>query len=621
MVELPGNWLRRSWSASGAWGWLAAIVVAAGMATAAGLARGVSCGHDFDFHLVSWMEAARSWREGVAFPGWAQSPNWGAGEPRFVFYPPLTWLAGGLLGLIFGWSWAGGLLVFLILLGTGLATRWLAVEFLDEPRATLAGVLATVAPYALFTAFERSAVAELAAGVWIPLLLLFALRGTGLQVDSAASSAARSAPGSSSRSASLAPLGPVVPLGLTVAACWLTNAPAGVMASYLLALVALVAAVSERAWWPVLRAGAGLLLGLGLAAFYLVPAAWEQRWVAIDAATGAGMRVQDSWLFARHAAGQADMEFHDAVLWRASWLVVITILLAAAGLWLALRRGVLQRRNRVFWLPLAALLPVVLLMQFAFSQPLWNELPKLSFLQFPWRLTLLLAAPWAVFLAAALPGRGRRRRGVALYGLIFAVSLGVAALYFHQNCDDEDAVAAERAVFRSGTGVAGTDEYAVRGSDNALVPSGLPEGCVVGDPARRLGVAGDSDEASTPVWRPGQGSCVAVVRAQLWRDEHKRLSFAAARDGFLVLRLRQYPAWRVTLNGEPVAASVAREDGLIVVPIRAGANVVDAQWAATPDVIRGRWITLAALAMAGWIFWRTRQWRRKTSSTGADSLK
>uniref|UniRef100_E6QIN3 Membrane protein 6-pyruvoyl-tetrahydropterin synthase-related domain-containing protein n=1 Tax=mine drainage metagenome TaxID=410659 RepID=E6QIN3_9ZZZZ len=608
MVNLLENLSRRfrlaEWPAAG---WLVAL--AAGLATAAGMARGVSCGHDFDFHLVSWMEASRAWHEGVAYPRWAESPNWGAGEPRFVFYPPLTWLAGALLGTFVGWSWTPVALTFLILLGTGLATRRLAGEFLDEPTATLAGTLATVAPYALFTVFERSALAELAAGVWIPLLLLFALRG--------AASARR-------QDGFAAGLAMAAPLAFTVAACWLTNAPAGVMASYLVALAALVAAVSERAWWPVARAVVGVVLGLGLAAFYLVPAAWEQRWVAINQATDVGMRVEDSWLFARHAAGAGipDMAFHDAVLWRASWLVVATILLAAAGLWVALRRSRLDQGNRVFWLPLAVLLPVVLLMQFRYSLPVWDVLPKMRFLQFPWRLTLLLGAPWAVFCAAALPGRNQRGRGfsIVVYTLLFAVSLGVAARFFHQDCDDEDAVVAQRTVFLAGTGVAGTDEYAVRGSGNALVATGLPEGCLVSDPLRPLGVAarGEADGES-PEWTPEQHSCEAVARARLWQDEHKQLSFDADRDGFLVLRLRWYPAWRVTVNQAAVEAVAQREDGLLVVPVKAGANVVDVRWSATADVMWGRWITLLALGLTGWIGWRERRLRRrrKISMSGA----
>ena len=316
------------------------IPLAALVASSARILRGISCGHDFDFHLVSWMETQRAWSQGVLYPHWAQSPNWGAGEPRFVFYPPLSWMLGALLGYLVNWYWVPALFVFLCLAGVGLTTRALARQFLPGRAATLAGVLATATPYALFTAYQRTAYAELTAAIGIPLLLLFALRQSKAFEESnrggrfESSSFRRALDGSA------------VPLALVVAAIWLTNAPAGVMASYLLAFVALVAAVLDKSWWPVVRAGAGVVLGLGLAAFYLLPAAWEQRSVAIEQALDVGMRIRDSWLFARH--GIPDLELHDHVLLVASTVLAFTVLAAGVGLGICLFWNKLSWEGRRF---------------------------------------------------------------------------------------------------------------------------------------------------------------------------------------------------------------------------------------------------------------------------------
>ena len=91
--------------------------------------RGNSCGHDFDFHLLSWMEVARAWHSGIAYPHWVQDANFGAGEPRLMFYPPVSWLLGGLLGTITGWHAAPVLFVLLALLGAGASMYLLAREW------------------------------------------------------------------------------------------------------------------------------------------------------------------------------------------------------------------------------------------------------------------------------------------------------------------------------------------------------------------------------------------------------------------------------------------------------------------------------------------------------------
>jgi hypothetical protein len=210
------------------------ILLAAAVATAPQIYRGNSCGHDFDIHLVSWFDCLNSWRHGIAYPQWTPSANYGAGEPRFIFYPPLTWMLGAALGLVLPWQVAPIVLTFLLLAATGLATRALALRGLPDAPATLAGCAALFSGYALFTAYERSAFGELA-GFWIPLLLLFALRH-------------RNASGTLWRRAFD---GSAAPLALVVAGAWLSNAPLGVMASYLLAAVALVLALLRRSWAPV----------------------------------------------------------------------------------------------------------------------------------------------------------------------------------------------------------------------------------------------------------------------------------------------------------------------------------------------------------------------------------
>lgn len=573
--------------------WVAGLVIllAAALAVVPLVLRGTSCGHDFDFHLVSWIDALDSWRHGILYPHWATTPNYNAGEPRFVFYPPLTWMLGAALGAVLPWIWVPVAMTWLLLAGTGLATRALARQVLGDAAATLAGCIAIFSGYTLYTVYERSAFAELAGGIWIPLLLLLVLRnGDGV-------SGWRRVCGSST-----------LWLAVVIAGAWLSNAPLGVMACYLLAGFAVVVAAVRRSCTPLLRACVAAVLGMGLAAFYLVPAAVEQHWVDIRQATDdPGEQIQNSFLFAHHADPQ--LALHDAELHRVSWIAVGMLAVLAAGIVVAWRRGTLPGARK-WWLPLA-LIPVgVFVLQLPMSVPLWNVLPRMRFLQFPWRWLVVLEAPLGLFVAAAVQrqGTGGRKQGTAVgalwarwilptaCGCVFVGLTVLAGRSFFEVCDQYDAIPGMLQDYREGDGFQGTDEYAPKGADDSLVAQNLPAACLVKDSAQELGKT--TADNPQPSWAAAQNSCVAAIADAVGADAwHWGARGEMPRAGTLVLRLRRYPAWDVRVNGQRVAELGKREDGLIAVPVSAGPVVVEADWRATRDVWQGSWISLAALAL------------------------
>ena len=565
----------------------AIICLAALIATSPDLIRKTSCGHDFDFHLASWLDAAASWRHGIFYPHWAPSPNYGAGEPRFVFYPPLSWMLGAALGLIFPWKGVELAILCSFLAATGLATRMLARQALSDGPATLAGCAALFSGYSMFTAYERSAFGELAGGFWIPLLLLLVFRDRNPQ-------------GSVWRRALD---GSAVLLALVVAGAWLSNAPLGVMASYLLAAVALTVAILQRSWAPILRSVVAVTLGLGLSAIYLVPAAVEQHWVQIRQATDdPGLAIENSFLFGHHT--DPNLELHDVELWRVSAIAVIMIGLAFISIFIAWRRGLLRRRT--WWIPMALIPLAVLLLQLPISLPLWNVLPKLRFLQFPWRWLVVLEAPLGIFFAAAIWPTRRWLRVVVIVSssLIFLFITTVTTLLFHQTCDAEDAVVGMLSAFRGGQGFEGTDEYAPPGADNTLMAVGLPDACLTSNPAV---VLAKSDDGNTPEWDPTSGHCDATYSWQRQKGhvspEHLRLVADTPHAGYLILHLRDYAAWKINVNGETVALGARpnyaslphRDDGLMAVPVPEGSVRLDVDWITTGDVVMGRLLSLMSL--------------------------
>ena len=572
--------------------WL--ILLAAFVAIVPQLIRGNSCGHDFNVHLVSWLDCLNAWKHGLLYPHWTPSANYGAGEPRFVFYPPITWMAGAALGAIFPWSFAPIAFTFLCFAATGIATRALALEALDDARATLAGCAAIFSGFALFTAYERAAFPEFTGGFWLPLLLLFALRDRRPTASTLRRALDRS----------------TVPLALVLAGAWLSNAPLGVIASYLLAGVTLIAALTKSSWAPVLRAAVATALGLGLIALYLLPAALERQWVDIKQATDdPGYNFENSWAFARHT--DPTLALHDVVLRQASFIGIAMIALSVLCLVFAWRRKTLSEQigtgSRRWWIPLAALPFVILFLLFPISRPIWHLLPEFPYLQYPWRWLEALEAPMAIFFAAAVWPTARRLRFVAITACsaAFLAATAYAATAFFQVCYAEDSVASTIAAYHSGAGFEGMYEYAPPGSDLTMIATGIPAACLGNDVAVVLGQPDPNNPGGNPVWSADQPGCEETVPDfdRSSEPEHLRLHANMDRAGVLVPRLQSYPAWSVRVNGALLRSLPDRTDGLIAVPVSAGPVAVTVDWTTTADVAAGRLLSApCALLLVAFYF-------------------
>jgi hypothetical protein len=427
------------------------------------LIHGPSCGQDLAFHVQSWLDAAQQLRHGTLYPHWDATAAWNAGEPRFLFYPPLSWLLGAVLTLIFPTALCPTIFIAIALLVSGLTFHKLASEFVSPNAALIASTLYLANPYMLFTAFERSAFAELLAAAWIPLLLLALLR-----------------PLPAGRPAALATIrGIAIPLALL----WLTNAPAAVIGSYTLALVATVRVLfslskqktrhpertlsevkgqskdPEAYSYPLpsnpfqpralgtfrlaLTYLAGALLGLTLPALYLLPAAYERRHIQVAMAILPNLRYQDNFLFTPTTDAA-----HNAVNHTISLLALTLLLLTAAALLTLLLKKPSTRPNAVIpssqksvilsevsrsnaretqpknpealhptptaspfstAIPNPALVPTLALLTLTIaflltpiSSPIWHHLPNLAYLQFPWRLLTLLTPILALTIALLL---------------------------------------------------------------------------------------------------------------------------------------------------------------------------------------------------------------------------
>jgi hypothetical protein len=553
------------------------------------IVQGCSCGHDFDFHIQSWLDAAEQFRHGTLLPHWAFSSAFNAGEPRFIFYPPLSWMLGALLSLVFPVAALPAIYTFIALAAAGVAMHRLASHFASPNAALLASVLYVVNPYMLFNAYERTAYAELLAAAWLPLLLLAALRERPT----------------------------VRGIALPVALLWLTNAPAAVMGCYTLAVIVIVrVAVAFRPRTNVheetlparlaVISLAGTALGLALSAFYLVPAAYERRFVQIAMAVIPNMRFQDNFLFGH----TGDVE-HDAVQHTASLLAVTllaTTMALIVVLWVASRKSEpvtseTKHRAPIAHATMVSLTSLTFLIGFLLtpvSTHLWNHLPELAFLQFPWRLMSILAVVLALAITLLLNVARLKHALAVSLALGLAIPFTVISIHnFRQECDAPDLPVTRAQRFEAHKGIEPTDEYTPNQADNDTLRSDDPPFWLSANPQ-----AFAPGTTPNPLAKPNappapedaapssQGTTPPATAPFVF-------TLAAPRAEFVILNLRRYPAWRILINGHDAHpyAGAQRDDGLTVVPVDAGISDIAIAWRRTPDENLGIVLSLLAVAI------------------------
>jgi 6-pyruvoyl-tetrahydropterin synthase related domain len=532
------------------------------------LFRGNASGHDFQFHLASWLDTAGQWREGILYPRWAEWANWGFGEPRFVFYPPGSWMIGAALGSVLPWAVVPGTFIWLALVAAGMSMWKLAREWIPAPQAIAAALLFEVNPYHLVIVYYRSDFAELLAGVLLPLVVWGSL-GTGR--------------GHWSR----VPL-----LAVAFAGIWLSNAPAAVIATYSLALIFIVQCVLRRSLAPVVPGLTAMAGGFGLAAFYILPAAWERRWVQIAQALADNLRPAQNFLFT-HASDPDFVRFN----WKVSSVAVgVLVTTGVAAIFAAKRR---REFPDLFWV-LAALGIVAFSLMLPPSNLLWRALPELRFVQFPWRWLEVLDLVFAFFVAVAIGG-SRQKRVSLLAGAIVFLAIGAAAtaMILTGWWDSADVPAIANAV-HSGPGYEGTDEYAPLGSDRYELP---------GNPDETERVEGVSSVPADRIseFDTDSGDVVPVTNAKLhvenWSAERREFTAETAAETTLAVKLLNYPAWEIRLDGEEIPADIAPDTGQMLVDLPPGSHRVAIQFRRTWDRTAGGVISaLSALTLlvAGW---------------------
>jgi hypothetical protein len=537
--------------------------------------KGIPRGGDLNHHYRTSVSLYESVRRGDFHPGWNSLSTDGYGDVSFRFYPPAFYAFMVLARMVSRDWYSATLLVFIFLsiLG-GFGVYYWARIFIRPKLALAAGLLFMVNPYHVNELYQSSMLPEYAACALLP----FAFAFVELLCQS---HRARY----------------VILLGASYAMLLLTHLPLTVIGSLSLAIYALFRIRKSQYVKSLVRLTLALLLGLAASAFYWVTMISELAWMRGNKV------VPDLWYDYRYnfLFGKA---VEGSTTWWAAVLAFGTLLTAMPAVVLLKKAAnvagnktsmaIHPSENRSSQLPaddnaalqspspeavnhstpftaLSVLTIVSFLMMVPLSRPVWDVVPFLKEVQFPWRWLTVASMACSILCAASLPhlfemAKSKRRPLVLLAAgcVLMAISL--------------------------------TMFQVIRGA--TFVPRSNFDSFL------QTIAASQSLRDWLPVWASEQtkemkGEIDAQDRGvsiTSWQAEQRSFQITAGQASEARVRTYYYPHWMATADGKPLATR-ADADGALIIALPKEAVTVDLTFREPQRV----WIS-NAISLLAWAF-------------------
>ncbi len=375
-------------------------------------------GHD-DLHIYRLIEYDLGLRDGQIPPRWFPDISAGYGNPHPIFYAPLFYIvaeAFHLLGLGIIASLKGAIL--LAMLASAVSMFFYARLLFGPSAAVVAAAAYTYAPYHLLDLYVRKAFSEFTVFAFLPALLLafHNLIARGSRWD-------------------------IIAGALAMAAMSTSHTITTMMVPALLAAYGLFLSLRRGAanrWSWIGRAALSMGIGYAIAGFFMVPAFLERNEINLKIYTEAYVDYHKHFVWPQQLVwwpwgfGMSLPGLKDQMSFRMGLMQIAGAALAVFGLARLRRRPGTAADHALFF---AGVTAVAVFMMLPASAFIWDALPPLKFVQFPWRfLTLttlatgiLCGAAFAAFRPAEPRSSGAAGRKRWTLALIVCAIFAVAA--------------------------------------------------------------------------------------------------------------------------------------------------------------------------------------------------
>ena len=537
-----------------------------------------------DVHLLYHRLAALryGWESGLILSRWIPDVAFGYGYPFFVYReaPPLLL---GLIPYLLGLPLPASINLFyaLGLLAAGLFMFFWVRDVFGPWAGVVSAVAYMSAPYLLVEYLVLGIQPE---AFGLALLPLLGWTGRRFMVSGR----------------------PLALLGATLAIALLAlghNISALLFVPFL-AIYLLVLGWLRRLEWRLIAVRLILLFGLGLALslFHTGPALLELDQIHIGRATG-NPRTDFHFNFVTVGEILSPVAAADPTLLNPPFLLRLgwaPALLAALGVASAFWNRGREQRGHILFMAAAAIM--LLFMALSASLVLWENLPFIKFVQFPWRfvgraalpIAFLAGAPFALlapqFESPARMIRHRRLSPVLIGGAVLLLLLEALPLLKPPSCPSEAYPSISRVhQYERRSGLVGVDPA---GSFFPVSVQEIPTESPL-----------ESDYVSGRVPQRFDAS-VLPAGAVVEQVDYRPTSATIELDSPAAFQARYlsfaFPGWSATVDGQPVPITPSQPEGLITFPVEAGQRVIEVRWGTTPMRRAAATVSLlAAVALVG----------------------
>lgn len=525
--------------------------------------------HDITTHLFRSAQFWKSISSGSLIPRWVLDANNGYGSADFIFYSPLAYYAVALFHLaIPSITTAIIAAIWLSFFLSGVSMLLAVRKVADPAVAQICAVLYQILPFHVFDLYLRGTLGELFAFLWLPLLLgslheIFHDRDT--------------------RKA-------VIGFSLAYAGLVLSHLVTAFIATILIAVAGIIWSVYRKSVKYTLTTIIALGSGLCLSAYFILPIVSEMKFVQLD------------YLRKYHFADfKLNYLFHPANFTANSinfYLPVITtfiieILIVITIMTLCVRncsKSQLAEKYSFF----IYIFIVSAFMSTPLSKIIWENVPTLQTIQFPWRWMMFMELG-LIFLLANILSESKKNytyhnswiyRWCLYFLFLLIVISGVYIFKPHKEISKTDLKSFltpelseyNRNLPREFTPVSAT---------------GLEKRLREPHPERITFASGD-----------------ATAHVLLWNPEERKIRIEAKDASMLRIATFYYPGWQAEIDGILKEISVEKNCGAMLINVNPGKHIVTLKFVDTPLRRAAKYFSLFSCLVLALYFMKTKYRKR-----------